>query len=387
MSRVLKPDSEDEVAQIVAEAALDTTPIRIRGGGTRCPIGQQHDGLVIDTTALAGIGLYEPSEMIISARAGTPLSHVQQVLADHGQMLPFDPMDHRPLLGTKGTPTIGGVAAGNISGSRRVTAGGARDHMIGVRLLNGRGEAIKSGGRVMKNVTGLDLVKLNAGALGTLGVLTEITFKVLPVPETRLTLCVEGQAPEAALNLMAAAMATPYEVTSSAYIPKTGTRTSSLTLFRLEGFLKSCRYRFARLVEHLRLCAPALEIEGHEEELIWTRVRDCHDLAEAGNTHVLRVHTAPSRAGSIIKIATTNGIDFQIDWAGGLIWLGSGNGEKIEQVKSAIANAGGHPIHVRGDARKRLLPAHPAIQVLGARIKTAFDPAGILNPGVLEGHV
>lgn len=377
------PRSEEELRDLVARAGADGTTLAIAGGGTR---GIAVRGARLQMAGLAGITLYEPAEMVISARAGTPLALVERTLAEKGQMLPFDPMDHRRLLGTSGTPTIGAVAACNVSGSRRVSAGAARDHLIGVRFVNGRGEIIKSGGRVMKNVTGLDLVKLSAGAHGTLGALTEVTFKVLPVPETRLTLCLSGLAPEMALDAMAEAMATPFEVSAAAHLPA-GQRGPAMTLMRLEGFEESCRYRFDRLASHLAAFGSAERIAGEEEAALWTAIRDVHSLADHRYSHVLRVHVRPSRTEAIAGMAQRNGLDLAIDWAGGLVWLGLLAPEGIETIKAEIARLGGHAMVVRGAGDAPFLAPAPALQGLGRRIKAAFDPQGIFNPGLFAGHM
>lgn len=376
-----RPTSENEVAELVRKAADAGTPLAIKAGGTR-GIAHEPAQSVIDTTRLTGVTLYEPAEMVVSARAGTPLAEVEAMLASEGQMLPFDPMDHRTLLGTQGTPTIGAVAACNISGSRRVSAGAARDHLIGIRMANGHGEIVKSGGRVMKNVTGLDLVKLNAGAMGTLGVLTEVTFKVLPVPQMRITLRLEGLTADTALEALAEAMATPFEVSAAAHLPGT----PSMTLVRLEGFNESCRYRFERLAQHLAAFAPAQEIADADEEALWTRIRDAHDLADAA--HVLRVHTPPSRAGRILSLAREAGMAYTIDWAGGLIWLGLEEDQDVASTMRDIAASCGHPRCVRSTRpAATLLPAAPALQAIGQRVKLAFDPRAIFNPDVLAGHI
>jgi len=232
-SAVLRPTSESDLAE-----AIRTTqsPLAIRGGGTR-PIGRPQPGAVLETGGLSGITLYEPGALTLVAGAGTPLAEVEAALAAENQRLPFEPMDHRGLLGTTGTPTLGGMVAANASGPRRVQAGACRDSLIGVRFVDGTGSIIKNGGRVMKNVTGYDLVKLMAGSWGTLGVLTEVSFKLLPAPESAATLTWQGLDAASALRLMAEALGTPWEVNGAAHLP------DQRTLLRVEGFASSVAYR------------------------------------------------------------------------------------------------------------------------------------------------
>ena len=188
----MKPTSEAELADAIRASAAKGTKLHIRGGGTRAGLGHGVTGQLVDTTGLKGVALYEPGALTIVAAAGTPLETIEKTLAKEGQRLPFEPMDHRALYGTNGKSTIGGVVAANVSGPRRIQAGACRDSLIGVRFVDGEGTVIKNGGRVMKNVTGYDLVKLMAGSHGTLGVLSEVAFKVLPMPEAGATVIVHG---------------------------------------------------------------------------------------------------------------------------------------------------------------------------------------------------
>jgi glycolate oxidase FAD binding subunit len=229
----MQPQSETELSQMIADA---TGPLRIMGGGTR-PIGRA-TGEALSTTGLSGITLHEPGALTLVAKAGTPVAEIESVLAAKNQRLAFEPMDHRTLMGTTGAPTIGGVVAANVSGPRRISVGACRDFLLGVRFVDGAGNIIKNGGRVMKNVTGYDLVKLMAGAYGTLGVLTEVSFKVLPSVEAEVTLALTGLDDATAIKAMSATLGSPYEVTGVAHNPESG-----LTQFRLEGFDASVAYR------------------------------------------------------------------------------------------------------------------------------------------------
>ena len=253
---------EAEASTIVKEAAATGKPLAIRGANTKAAMGRPMDvDAGLSSTAMAGITLYEPAELVIAAKSGTPVSEVVRVLAEKGQELPFEPMDYRPLLGTRGEPTIGAVAAMNISGPRRIMAGAARDSLIGIRAVNGRGEVVKSGGRVMKNVTGLDLVKLLAGSWGTLGFMTEVTFKVLPKTERMATLLWRGLNDRQAIDALSSAFGSPFDVTGAAHLPGADVQ-SARTLVRLEGFSVSVDYRLGEVRRLLRSARAPDILEG-----------------------------------------------------------------------------------------------------------------------------
>ncbi len=386
---LLAPQTEAEAAQCVRDARAGARPLAIEGAGTR-PIGRPVNAAhTLSARALTGITLYEPSEMVIAARAGTPLAEVEAALAARGQRLSFEPMDHRPLLGTRGEPTIGAVAAGNVSGPRRIQAGAARDSLIGVRFVSGRGEILRSGGRVMKNVTGLDLVKLMAGSWGTLGLLTEVTFKVQPMPEIEATLVLEGLADPPAIAALTQALGSPFEVTGAAHLPSADSG-KARTLIRLEGFSDSVAYRFDRLRAALASFGAAQRLDGQESRTLWRSVRDADPIAAPMDQTVWRVSTAPTRgpdAAARIRQAVPDARLFY-DWGGGLVWLAvpAYGDAGAAAIRAALKPLGGHATLVRAsDAIRAAVDvfqplAEPLMRVT-AGIKKSFDPAGIFEPG------
>lgn len=385
------PATEAECAAFIAEAAREKNPIEIAGSATRRGFGRPlQTALNLSTRALTGVTLYEPAELVIGAKAGTPLKLVQETLAEKGQELSFEPMDHRALFASEGEPTIGAVAAGNMSGPRRIMAGACRDSLIGVRLVNGRGEIVKSGGRVMKNVTGLDLVKLAAGSWGTLGLMTEVIFKIQPKPETTATLVLHGLDDRRAVEAMAAALGSPFEITGAAHLSPSIERVAK-TLLRIEGFEVSVAYRLGELKTSLAPFGTADIIEGETAAMIWRKVRDAEFLAEPREAAVWRLSTAPSEAPRVVEaIARALPVRHFLDWGGGLIWLacdpaGDAGAAAIRAALESQASSG-HATLVRAPAEIRAAvdvfqPLSPPLEKLTRGIKESFDPDGILNPG------
>lgn len=361
----LQPRDETELSEAISSA---TSPLQIVGGGTR---GVVVDGQVLSTTAISGISLYEPGALTIVAGAGTPLSEIEAALVAENQRLPFEPMDHRGLLGLGGVPTIGGVVAANVSGPRRMQAGACRDSLIGVRFVDGRGDILKNGGRVMKNVTGYDLVKLMAGSYGSLGVLSEVAFKVLPNVETSACVMLHGLSDRQAVTVMARALGSPFEVSGAAHH-------AGRTMLRLEGFTGSVSYRVERLQALLAEFGEAeVEADSTKAALIWQAVRDVGPFHDQEGD-IWRISVKPSDAPALV--ANLGAADVMLDWGGGLIWALMPRGANL---RARMGDVRGHATLVRGDGFSRFHPEPAALAVISAGLRAQFDPRGILNVGVM----
>lgn len=388
------PTTESFAAECILEARASQTPLRIVGGGTRSAIGRPvNTAHTLSTAGLVGVTLCEPAEMVIAARAGTPLRDIETTLAANRQMLPFEPMDHRPLLGGEGEPTIGAVAAANISGPRRISAGAARDSLIGVRFVNGKGEVIKSGGRVMKNVTGLDLVKLQAGAWGTLGLLTEVVFKVLPKPETSLTLVLQGLDDARGVAALSAGLTSPFEVTGAAHLPAGRLGDKPSTVLRLEGFEQSLKYRAGALAAALKEFGEANVLQGEGADKLWRLIGNAEFLAEPKGNVVWRLSVKPSDGPRIVAaLAGKAHVTAHFyDWGGGLVWIETdpAGDAGAAAIRAAVKATGGHATLVRAPAPMRAVvasfqPEPEAQRRLAEGIRRSVDPAGLFNPGLMD---
>ncbi len=365
---MMTPETEAELAEIIAGA---TGPLAVRGGGTR---GFEVAGTRLNTGKLSGVELYEPGALTMVARAGTAVAEINALLAENEQRLAFEPMDHRGLLGTEGVPTIGGVFAANVSGSRRIQVGAARDFLLGVRFVDGAGQVVKNGGRVMKNVTGYDLVKLMSGAHGTLGVLSEVSFKVLPMPEAVATVAVVDVDLDVAIQVMSGALGSPFDVTGAAYDPA-----ARRAYVRIEGFAGSVEYRAGRLVADLALLGAAQQVD--DSEGLWRGIRDVSTFhGKAGD--VWRISVKPSDAVALAKQVQAEALQF--DWGGGLVWALMPSGTDLRSRMTVP----GHAMLMRGAAetRAQLRQFHPEpaqLATISAGLRAKFDPRGILNAGLM----
>jgi glycolate dehydrogenase FAD-binding subunit len=358
--------TEQELSDTIASA---DGPLRIIGGGTR-PIGNPVEGAGLRVGGLSGVTLYEPGALTLVVRAGTPLAEVEALLESEGQRLAFEPMDHRGLLGTRGAPTIGGIVAANISGPRRIQAGACRDFLLGVRFVDGMGRVIKNGGRVMKNVTGYDLVKLMAGSFGTLGVLSEVSLKVLPMAETSASVIVHGLADETAIQAMSRALGSPFDVTGAAHLP-------GRTMLRLEGFAESVAYRAGQLKELLGGFGE-VSVEGSSERSadLWRNLRDVNVFhGKAGD--VWRISVKPSDGP---LVAARLGGDVAYDWGGGLVWALVAEGT---DVRAKLHGINGHARLERGSGQAAFASQGALLDKMAADLRQKFDPRGILNTGLM----
>lgn len=390
----IAPATEEEAAEIVREAAKSGETLEIAGGGTKRGIGQPFEaGRVLSAAALSGITEYNPAELVVTARAGTPVAEIEAALAENNQIFAFEPGDWRGLTGANGTPTVGALAAANISGPRRIIAGAARDALLGVRFVNGSGEVIRNGGRGMKNVTGLDLVKLMAGSWGTLGFLTEVSFKVLPRTETERTLLVHGVSDGEAANLMAAAMGTSAEVSGAAHLPEGAAKRAGLdgpaTLLRLGGFAESVAARLERLKNALTTAPETSVPDEAQSRALWKQLADVAPFA-GGARPLWKISVAPMAghdAAAMIR-RQVSGEAFY-DWQGGLVWLqlDDETDASAALVRETVAKSGGgHATLIRAaeDVRRSVpvfQPQAAPVAALAERVRASFDPAGVFNPG------
>ncbi|HUK03367.1 MAG TPA: FAD-binding protein [Steroidobacteraceae bacterium] len=369
MGEILQPRDEADVADIIAARR---EPLEIVGAGSKRAIGRAGSADVLDLTALHGIVDYEPGELVLTARAATKMTVVAQALADRGQRLAFEPPDFAQLLGTSAVPTLGGVIAANISGSRRLTAGAARDHFLGCRAVSGEGERFRAGGRVVKNVTGYDLPKLLAGSWGTLAVLTEITMRVHPAAECERTLILPARNPRDISVIFRRALGSDCDVSGAASIDG---RDAAL---RLEGVAPSVRAREADL---LTLLAPSevRTLEGAESLRFWRAIGSADALA--AEPVVWRLAVTASDAPAVLEALMPR--RFIMDWGGALLWIG---GVEVDAPRVRAAIGAGHATLVKAGAAARAAncvfqPQPAPLAALGARLKAAFDPHGRLNPG------
>ena len=392
----LKPTDAKQLRDAVAWAAAESEPVEVVAAGTKSALGRpQRPARKLDVSALRGDIEYEPEELVLTCGAATPMREILLLLEQRAQMLAFEPPDFGALYGLAADGgTIGGALAANLAGPRRIKMGAARDHFLGFSGVSGRGEEFKAGGRVVKNVTGYDLPKLMAGAMGTLAVLDRVTVKVMPAaPKTRSVL-VFGLDPAKAVAAMADALNSPWEVSGAAYLPvKIAKRSgvdhvagagASVTAIRVEGTAVSVAARCEALRASLGAFGPVEELHSMRSVKLWREVRDVASLLPDANAAIWRTSVAPTQGPAIA--ASVPDADWFLDWGGGLVWLSVPDAGDASAAKIRGAFAEGHATLMRAASSTRthvpvFQPPAPGVAALNRGVKAQFDPRGVLNPG------
>jgi glycolate oxidase FAD binding subunit len=397
---IYKPSDMRDVAELIAWAVSEQNPLEIAGGGSK-PIG--HLGALdhrLDMTGFSGISLYEPEELVLRAGAGTPMVEIEAALKEHRQEMAFEPPDLSDLLGRpRATPTLGGVLASNLSGPRRIKAGAARDHFLGVEAVSGRGEFFKSGGRVVKNVTGYDMCKVLAGSWGTLAVMCEVTIKVLPASPASVTVVLPGNDPDLALAAVTRAMMSDCEPTGAAFLPRKLAKRSGIEdisglkngviLLRLEGIKPSVTYRANKLKRLLAEFGKTELVPKTKSARLWREIGNVGLFANTRKRAIWKISTVPGEGAACLKaLDEITGAEGYFDWAGGLIWVSvpAKTDAAADKLRGILAGTTGHAtlIAAAGELSENteiFQPLAPGVMHLTARVKDGFDPARVLNPG------
>ena len=385
------PKTAEEVVEIVADAGAAGRTLEVIGSGTKRGIGGGPAAdAVLSTAGLSKVIDYAPQELVLTAQPGVTLATLEKLVAAEGQMLPFEPPHLTKLLGaqtraSKGRPTLGGTLAANLSGPRRIRAGAARDHFLGLQAVTGRGELIRAGGKVVKNVTGYDISKLMAGSWGTLAVLTEVTIKVLPTAKTEATLLLFGLSDARAGEAMVLAMNAPVEVSGAAHLPEATAARAPLkgqmavTALRLEGFAASVAARVETLAAALKGFGRAEVLDAEHSRQFWAQVREV-EAFHRDRRSLWRISVPPAVGWRIGEAVAGEAL---YDWGGGLVWLASE--ADAASVRAAVRALGGHATLYRGEG-PAFEPLEGPLAALTARVKAAFDPKGVLNPGRMDAN-
>ena len=406
MSQTLKPENDVQLLEAIQWAVAEKTPLEILAGGSKRGLGRpMQTAATLDVSALSKISVYEPAELYMTAQAAAPMRDINKALSDAGQQLSFEPPDLGPLLGTeKDGGTIGGIVTANLAGPRRIKEGAARDHVLGFNAVSGRGEVFKSGGTVVKNVSGFDLSKLMAGSFGTLAVMASLTMKVLPAPEKIRTLLIrwpsDGVYDHGAMKAMSKALGSPHDVSGAAHLPAITAAGSKVdyvaesgggvTALRLEGPAPSVTHRIEALTRELQSFAEIEELHTENSKTLWREIRDVQPFVGRSDLPYVWRLSVPPASGARIALFILESLEGEIfyDWGGGLIWLGLAPvvNAGAEVIHAALAECGGHATLVRAPAEVRgsvpvMQPLQPTEMMISRNIKEGFDPNGILNPG------
>jgi glycolate oxidase FAD binding subunit len=416
------PRTVDEVIEAMRWALAAGEAFEVIGRRSKRALGRPVSAPnLLDVSSLSGIVSYEPAELVLTARAGTPLQIIEDALAESAQCLAFEPPNLTTLLAAGHVPdkspvslagSLGGVVATGLSGPRRFKAGAVRDHVLGIAGVSGRGEAFVGGGKVVKNVTGYDIPKLMTGSYGTLAVLTEITVKVLPAPADACTLTIADLDVKDAARAMTHALQSTLDVSGACHLPAGIAATGkpldgTVTAFRLEGFRASVASRLESLRAQLASIGPLSVLEREASSAFWRAVRDVEPFIDAASGAVWRISVPPAEGAAVVERIARRLPDAKmfLDWGGGLIWMAlprenASHGEASSNsvatasthVREALGAAGGHATLFRASALTRanvdvFQPQPAALAALSKRVKAQFDPNGVLNPGRMRAGV
>jgi len=404
----LKVRDAKDVEEAVRAAIASEQPLEIVGHGSKRLIGQpMTTNALLDLSAINAVKSYEPNELIITLEAGAPLADVKSLIDSKNQQFAFEPVDTAPLLGVARSGTIGGMIGAGLAGPRRIKAGGGRDHLLGAHAVSGFGDSFKTGGKVVKNVTGYDLCKLLAGSWGTLAVMTEVTLKVVPKPEAERSLVLRGLDDITGNRAMTAALGSPFDISAAAHVPPSASRGASpaldelgssqqgVTLLRLEGIAASVAHRADALAKLLSPFGTAESLEDLASAAIWSSIRDVEPFAAKaalGAWPVWRIVCPPASGGTLgQRLARDTGGDVIYDWGGGLIWaaLPPKPDAQAAFVRPRVEAVGGHAMLLRAseEVRRQVEVFHPpssGMAALSERVRNSFDPKAILNRGRMK---
>ena len=393
-----KPSSREEIAEIIKNCYKKSIPLEINGTKSKNKIGRNFQSeKTLDLSGYSGIIEYKPEELYIKVKAGTPLKEILEAIDKNNQQLAFEPIDFGFLFeGKSNGGTIGGVVACNFAGPRRFKVGSARDHVLGFQGINGKGEVIKSGGTVVKNVTGYDLCKLVSGSYGTLTVLTELSIKVLPKSESSKTLIINNPHLKKAMEYLGTALSSSTDPSGGVFYPERFennfvfndlTHKGALTAIRIEGPTNSVDQRISRLVKELSLLENEYSVlDNFQTDLFWGKTRNLEVFSNLKN-NLLRVIVPVSETLNVIQKLKKYEINYFLDWGGNLIWL------ELEQISLKILreikeitkeHSGYFTIIKLEDDLKAsadIFTIDPIKYKISEKIKKSFDPKRIFNPG------
>ena len=395
---IFNPSSREEIAEIIRNCYKKNIPLEINGSKSKNKIGRNFQAeKTLDLTSYSGIIDYKPEELYIKVKAGTPINSIIEELDKHDQQLAFEPIDFGFLFnGKSNNGTIGGVISCNFAGPRRFKVGSARDHLLGFQGINGKGEIIKSGGTVVKNVTGYDLCKLISGSFGTLSVLTELSVKVLPKPQSSKTLIINNPHIKKAIEYLGTALSSPSDPSGGVFYPEQFdqsftfndlTHKGALTAIRIEGPSNSVDHRIKNLSAELGLLENEYSIlESVQTKIFWNKTKNL-EIFSNSKKNLLRIVVPISETLSVLQKMKPYEINYFLDWGGSLIWVEL---EKISlkilrEIKDITQRHSGYftIIKVEDDlkASADIFTIDPIKYKISEKIKKSFDPKRIFNPG------